>query len=420
MHHTTYWFATGATLFTTIVPAQTFDREVAVRNLRAPTGILVAADRDVYFTEVPEPGTMGGANAVSLKDAGTGQIVRVSTGEPEPVNLAMDPSTGAIYWTCRSAGVILRRLGGQITVVRRGLEQPSGISAPGNGRLYITQLPTPGVSGANGGRNTVDSIDLATGVLRNLTTGEPEPYDIVADAAGNAWWTCRSAGVILHREAASGRTSVLLDGLAEPAGIDRDAMGRLYFTEVPDAGRAGAGNRVWQFDPATSNFTLISAGEPEPIDVAVTPDGSAVYWTCRTAGVIVRAERVGSQPQVTSPSSFGIGETVRLFLDAGPAAAGRMYLAAASLGRGPIELGDRSWALTMDAVFGATVGVGDSPMAVGFAGLLDFTGMATTHLGLPADPTLRGLDVFSGFVVLDPMAPFGVGDFSSTHRFEIR
>ena len=88
-------------------------------------------------------------------------------------------------------------------VVATGLDRPAGIVAVGPRALVITQLPTPGVPGTEGGKNTVDFIRLGPTPVKNrmvnLTTGEPEPTNLALGRHGSLYWTCKSAGVILER-----------------------------------------------------------------------------------------------------------------------------------------------------------------------------------------------------------------------------
>ena len=72
-----------------------------------------------------------------------------------------------------------------------------------------------------------------------------------------------------------------------------EAGNHLYFTEVPTPGikgTAGGKNKVSVLNLNSMKVTLINQGDPEPQDIAVDNRGQ-VYWTCRTAGVIVRAIR---------------------------------------------------------------------------------------------------------------------------------
>ena len=97
----------------TPVAADSYRFSVVARNLDRPVGIAVDGSEMVYFTEVPDPGVGGGANGVSSLDLDTGVVTRLNSGEPEPTNLALDRE-GDLYWTCKSAGVILRLAEGAV------------------------------------------------------------------------------------------------------------------------------------------------------------------------------------------------------------------------------------------------------------------------------------------------------------------
>ena len=266
-----------------------YNFSVIATGLDRPVGITVEGSETVYFTLVPTPGVGGGANGVAKLDLETGAITMLHVGEPEPTNIVID-NQGDLYWTCKSAGVILKQTEeGTTSLFLGGLEQPSGISISKRGNVYFTEIPNPGVPNAG---NRVSVTDGNTKVI--LHQGEPEPTDIVVSRNGRLYWTCKTAGVILQR--VNGETSVLLDGLNHPVGIALDHKGEtLYFTEVPTPGvpgNAGGQNRVNALDLRTKTVRIIHEGDPEPTDVAVARNGN-VYWTCTSAGVIVEARRVG-------------------------------------------------------------------------------------------------------------------------------
>jgi hypothetical protein len=278
------------------VRADGYSFEVIAADLSRPTGIAVSARGDVYFTEIPTPGvpgSLGGMNRVAVRDVRTGAISTLSFGEPEPLNLALSKQ-GDLYWTCKSAGVILALPKGATmpALVLSGLPKPSGIAVDNNGRdrgtLYFTEVPTPGVPGGANGVFEYDGSSIST-----LSMGEPEPVDVAVDHKGNLYWTCRTAGVILTLQRGASAPTLFLSGLNAPTGIAVDKS-FLYFTEVPQPGVAGGDNKVWKYDLKRGGLSLIHAGDPEPTDVAVGPDGS-VYWTCTSAGVIVKATRNGGR-----------------------------------------------------------------------------------------------------------------------------
>jgi sugar lactone lactonase YvrE len=397
----TAWLLPAAT------SAQAFTTTVIARDLLRPTGIVASPNGTLWITELPEPGRMGGNNMVSRLEVGGGKTVLVA-GEPEPTHLARTAS-GVLYWTCGSAGVIQRFVNNTRTTVISQLMTPSGMAVGDDGTLYFTQVPTPGRSGMNGGRNTVNSWTMAAGT-QTITMGEPEPRDIAIDAHGNLFWTCKSANVILWRNARTGMVSPLLRGLDRPSGIAVDAQGALYFSEVPTPGvngRAGGRNRVTRYVPATQTLTLINFGDPEPFDVAVSPDGMHVYWTCTSAGVVVRATRNRAPVTLSTMTALGMGVPTPLLLRASEFA-GHMYVAASSFGLGPLVLGVENLALAADPLFLTTVG-GSWPNAfAGYVGRLDGAGAASAAIVLPNRSELAGLALNTAYVVLDARAPLGV------------
>ncbi len=287
----------AALLTSTAAFAQNYQFKVVAQGLNRPTGIAVHGGNTVYFTEIPTPGAGGGANAVKELKLGNGAIRTLHQGEPEPVNIAVDKS-GILYWTCKSAGVILEQAPHQpaatAAALLTGLAQPSGIAIDYDGFVYFTQLPTPGVSGNNGGTNSVSVVSTGDNTdVGVVSQGEPEPVDIAASRDGDIYWTCKSAGVILTRDA-DGEISLLLGGLTKPVGIALDEKRHLLFwTEVPTPGVSGlngGSNKVWSYNLRTQAKTLVHSGDPEPTDIAVASNGR-VYWTCTSAGVIVEAKR---------------------------------------------------------------------------------------------------------------------------------
>jgi hypothetical protein len=223
-------FAGAIALSAHSVNAGEFKTRVVASGLNRPTGIVAGGD-ELYFTEIPNPGTPNAGNGVKRLDLCDWTVTTVNTGEPEPVNITMDRH-GQIYWTCRTAGVILTQDDdGETTPVLRGLSMPSGIAVDRWGRVFFTQIPTPGVPGTMGGSNNV--AVLSRDGVNILNMGEPEPQDIAVSRKGELYWTCKTAGVILERDA-RGQVGVLLGGLNHPTGIALNRQGnRLYWTEVP-------------------------------------------------------------------------------------------------------------------------------------------------------------------------------------------
>lgn len=269
--------------------AQKYTVKILASGLAKPTGI--ALERDfLYFSEVPAPGVAGSLNAVKKLDLDDGNITLVHSGDPQPLNIAI-ARDGSIYWTCLSAGVILKQdKDGVTTKFLTGVPKPSGIAIDRRGLVYFTEVPTPGVAGGDNGVFVTDGHSIQT-----LHMGEPEPVEITVARNGDLYWTCRSAGVIFMRSAQDGTATTLLSGLSKPTGITIDRKGRyLYFTEVPTPGVSGADggkNKVSKYNLRTGELSVIHEGDPQPYAIAVSRD-STVYWTCTSAGVILEARPV--------------------------------------------------------------------------------------------------------------------------------
>ncbi len=284
----------------TMAGAGQYETRVVFSGLNQPTGIVADTHRTLYITQLPTPGISGvngGSNTVDKIVLGKKPgLTNVTTGEPEPTNLALSRK-GELYWTCKSAGVILERnRRGEVALFLGDLDQPSGIALDRWGLVYFTQIPTPGLPGTMGGSNNVAVTDGET--IEILSMGEPEPSDIAVDRHGNAYWTCKTAGVILTRDC-NGEITLLLNDLRSPTGIALDqARGLLYFTEVPTpgvAGSQGGENRVSVLNLRRMKLETVDEGDPQPTDIAVAPNGR-VFWTCTSAGVIVEARERCNQP----------------------------------------------------------------------------------------------------------------------------
>ncbi len=391
------------------VSAQTYKVGPIKKGLTKPTGIAVEARGTVLFTEIPEPGKKGGKNTVSRLDPKTGKVTVLAKGEPAPTNIAV-ARDGSFYWTCMSAGVVMRMRGNKRELIAKGLNKPSGIAVDGAMNVYITTIPEPG---KKGGKNTVGR--LVNGRLQPLSVGEPEPTDIVADVRGNLYWTCRTAGVILRRDARTGKKSLVLNQLEKPTGIAMDALGALYFTEVPTPGvfgRNGGRNRVWRYNPMTHARTLVAFGFPWPIDVTVTRDGKSVFFPCKTVGVMVRADRTGSAPELISRGTGKIGTSVSFRLTS-VRDRGNMYQLFTTAGLGPIAVDKRFLAVAPDGLFFLSM-MGAQGLFAHYTGRLDRSGRATATLSIPNAPILRGLHLYSAFVTFAASAPSGVSGISNT------
>ena len=137
MTHATVMGLALLTLVPTIASAKDYRFRVVAAGLNRPLGLTVEGSETIYFSQVPTPGVPGGANSVVKFDLDTGQFAVLHQGEPEPTNLALDRD-GNVYWTCKSAGVILVQSEDGVTrMFLRGLNQPSGIAVGRRGEVYL-------------------------------------------------------------------------------------------------------------------------------------------------------------------------------------------------------------------------------------------------------------------------------------------
>jgi DNA-binding beta-propeller fold protein YncE len=289
-------------LSATQAPAQDYDFSVVATNLNSPCGLTASAlgDSDtLYFTEVPQAAEQGlgtnGSNTVSKLTLSTSTIGVLSRGDPQPTNIVQD-AKGNLYWTSPEPGVIMMQSpAGSSAMLLWGLNHPIGVGVDAAGEnLYYTERPTPGVDGTAGGENKVWQLNFATQFRNLLNTFEPAPTDIVVAKNGDLYFTCQSAGVIVHMPA--GKAALQRNfwvGFNQPMGIALDPTEEnLYFTELPTPGVDGASggkNTVSKFNLATATTTIVHAGDSQPTSVAVTPNGN-IYWTDTTAGVIMQAK----------------------------------------------------------------------------------------------------------------------------------
>lgn len=197
-HGDLYWTCKSAGVILTLskhAPAAT----LVLAGLAKPSGIAIDVNGrgrgTLYFTQIPTPGVGGGMNGVFQFDGST--VAALHMGEPEPTDIAVD-NHGDLYWTCKSAGVILKLSNGVTSLVLAGLSKPTGIALDHRGNLYFTEVPTPGVPGSMGGTNKVWRYDLRRSELMLVHAGDPEPTDITVAPNGTLYWTCTIAGVIVQ------------------------------------------------------------------------------------------------------------------------------------------------------------------------------------------------------------------------------
>jgi hypothetical protein len=86
---------------------------------------------------------------VSVSDGSQKTVLHMGDPEPGDIVVARD---GRLYWTCKSAGVILTQFNGETHVLLLDLDSPVGIALDHKERaLFFTEVPTPGIPGSDWG-----------------------------------------------------------------------------------------------------------------------------------------------------------------------------------------------------------------------------------------------------------------------------
>lgn len=194
----------------------------------------------------------------------------------------------------------------RVEVVATGLHSPTGLVLDRSRNIFFAETPTPGVPGSMGGMNAIRKLDLRTGAISTVNTGEPEPTNLALSDEGDLYWTCKSAGVILERTSA-GIISPFATGLLKPSGIAVGDDGEVYFTQLPTPGvpgPMGGTNTVNVLDEGV--VSTLTTGEPEPTDIAVSECGD-LYWTCKSANVILHRTPEGDVSVLLSGLNAPVG-----------------------------------------------------------------------------------------------------------------
>ena len=200
--------------------------------LDAPGSVAADGRGRLYFTSA--------GTAVGVVEGARTTVLR--SGEPAPADVAVSAS-GDLYWTGSAAGVIMR-LGadGTTQVVASGLNAPTGLGLSADGStLYFTEVPTPGLTAAQGGHNLVRAVDLASGHVRTVAQGGADPFDVAATSDGRVYWTSSASStlVVSARDDEGGEdqedagqlvAQAVLTGDAEVPPVDTAASGRVTFS----------------------------------------------------------------------------------------------------------------------------------------------------------------------------------------------
>lgn len=138
-----------------------------------------------------------------------------------------------------------------------------------------------------------------------------------------------------------------------------------------------------------------------------------------STGSLGRVEMWADGVVLEAAGDLTTGSAVSFRLSA-PKHVGRPYVMASSLSAGPTPIGERSIGLGVDALFFASTSNALPDLFVNYTGTIGASGRANAMLNMPNYGFLRGIEVFSAFVTVDPNAPLGFESISNTHRFTIQ
>jgi len=166
-------------------------------GLHRPAAIAVDGAGRVYFTG--EPASQSGSDAARLSVLDAESVRILYADRPIPTAIAVG-STGDVYWTSRSEDLIYHlRPDGSGEVLIEGLDNPKAISLDeAAGRLYFTEVPTPGRGAERGGRNTVNALDLGSRARTVLHKGDSEPAGVAVAGDGSVYWTSARQGIVFR------------------------------------------------------------------------------------------------------------------------------------------------------------------------------------------------------------------------------
>jgi len=165
-----------------------------------PATVLAVDSSDrVYLAGATSSGTGSGSGGVAAVIVRGGSIAAIPDPPGPDKTTLVAGASGDLYWTSRGAGLIYHRSpDGSGNVVLSGLNAPQGLALdPAENVLYFTEVPTPGVAGSAGGKNTVNALDLASLSRTVIHSGDPQPTGVAVAANGNVYWTSTSRGAVM-------------------------------------------------------------------------------------------------------------------------------------------------------------------------------------------------------------------------------
>jgi len=269
-----------------IVAAQSYDRAIVVRPIAGATpgiaphginGLNFGPDGALYAASLIGPGIY----RIDLARGTLTEVVGAPLGEADDVAVAPD---GTLAWTALIAGEVrVRRPGGRVETLARGLPLVNPVHFDAQGRLFAGQIGQP---------DTLFELDPAgLRPLRPIASGIGGINAFTDDGRGGLLVPLGEKGQVARVDVADGAVTVVATGLSQPVAVKRDSRGRLATIDW----QTGA---VIRIDPATGATRTLATVTPPLDNLAIGPDDTIYVSRPSDNGIVAIDPANGAQRSI--------------------------------------------------------------------------------------------------------------------------
>jgi sugar lactone lactonase YvrE len=266
--------------------AQSYDRRVVVPPIAgaapgiAPHGINglnFGPDGALYLASLIGPGIY----RIDLARGTLTEVVGAPLGEADDVAVAPD---GTLAWTALISGEVrVRRPGGRVETLARGLPLVNPVHFDAQGRLFAGQIGQP---------DTLFELDPAgLRPLRPIARGLGGINAFTDDGRGGLLVPLGDKGAVARVDVVSGAITVLATGLSQPVAVKRDSRGQLATIDW----QTGA---VIRIDPATGATRTLATVTPPLDNLAIGSDDTIYVSRPSDNGVVAIDPANGAQRSI--------------------------------------------------------------------------------------------------------------------------
>jgi sugar lactone lactonase YvrE len=242
--------------------------ETLASGLKHPTGIAVAPDGKVYFSEFGVEGHL----SVYLPEK---QIIEVAVSKlVSPAGVALAPD-GTVYVVESAEGRLwsYNPKTGESKIVVEAVQGIWGVAVSQDGTIYLSIKGIPSQENPEGGK--ILKFNLESGDTETLVSGLYVPYGLDVASNGDIYFVefgtlSEVRGTLKVLRAATGQVETLLEGLAWPYDVAAAEDGTVYFTV-----KAG---KIYAFKEA-GEPELLAEGFKRLYGIALDPQGENLYFT---------------------------------------------------------------------------------------------------------------------------------------------